>query len=80
MFHSGQQLAKPIGQFRQMKEVRGVRRFRRRGFAACASEWQLICTTHTCSGCGAMAAGRRSPTPAPPPRHRTRIQARHRQR
>jgi transposase len=32
--------------FGQLKEVRGVRRFRRRGFAACASEWKLLCATH----------------------------------
>lgn len=32
--------------FGQIKEVRGIRRFRRRGLAACASEWRLICATH----------------------------------
>lgn len=32
--------------FGQIKEARGIRRFRRRGFGACASEWRLICTTH----------------------------------
>lgn len=32
--------------FGQLKEVRGVRRFQRRGFGACASEWRLLATTH----------------------------------
>ena len=32
--------------FGQTKDVRGVRRFRRRGYAACDSEWQLICASH----------------------------------
>jgi transposase len=32
--------------FGQLKEVRGVRRFRRRGLAACASEWRLLWLTH----------------------------------
>ena len=67
--------------FGQMKEVRGVRRFRRRGFAACASEWQLICATHNLLKL--WRHGRRPPPRrpgAPPFRRRTRIQARRRQR
>jgi hypothetical protein len=32
--------------FGQLKAVRGVRRFARRGFVACASEWRLLCLTH----------------------------------
>jgi len=32
--------------FGQIKEARGIRRFRRRGVTACASEWRLVCTTH----------------------------------
>ena len=32
--------------FGQIKEGRGVRRFRRRGLAACRSEWRLLCATH----------------------------------
>ena len=32
--------------FGQIKAARGIRRFRRRGFSACASEWKLIATTH----------------------------------
>jgi len=31
---------------RQIKDVRGIRRFMRRGRAACDSEWKLICGTH----------------------------------
>jgi transposase len=32
--------------FGELKAVRGVRRFQRRGFTACASEWRLHCLTH----------------------------------
>lgn len=32
--------------FGHLKEGRGFRRFQRRGFAACSSEWSLACTTH----------------------------------
>ncbi len=32
--------------FGDIKENRGVRRFQRRGFEACASEWTLIAATH----------------------------------
>jgi Transposase DDE domain len=32
--------------FGQIKEVRGARRFSRRGLRACDAEWKLICTTH----------------------------------
>jgi transposase len=32
--------------FGQIKEVRRVRRFQRRGFTACRAEWLLVCTTH----------------------------------
>jgi len=32
--------------FGQIKEVRGARRFSRRGLRACDAEWRLICTTH----------------------------------
>jgi len=32
--------------FGQLKEVRGVRRFQRRGHSACASEWRLLAMTH----------------------------------
>ena len=32
--------------FGQIKENRGIRRFQRRGFNACASEWKLIAASH----------------------------------
>jgi len=32
--------------FGQIKDVRGIKRFLRRGLHACASEWKLICATH----------------------------------
>ena len=52
--------------FGQTKDVRGVRRFRRRGLAACASEWQLICATHNLLKL--WRHGRRPTPSAPPPR------------
>ena len=32
--------------FGQIKDVRGARRFLRRGFGACQAEWKLLCGTH----------------------------------
>jgi len=32
--------------FGQIKSVRGMGRFRRRGFAACTAEWMMMVTTH----------------------------------
>ena len=32
--------------FGQVKDVRGARRFQRRGLRACQSEWKLLCGTH----------------------------------
>jgi hypothetical protein len=32
--------------FGQLKEQQGARRFTRRGLAACAAEWKLLCGTH----------------------------------
>jgi transposase len=52
--------------FGQTKDVRGVRRFRRRGYAACASEWQLICATHNLLKL--WRHGRRPAPSVPPPR------------
>jgi transposase len=52
--------------FGQTKDVRGVRRFRRRGLAACDSEWQLICATHNLLKL--WRHGRRPAPAAPPPR------------
>jgi transposase len=39
-----QQTIEPV--FGQIKEVRGARRFMRRGLAACDAEWKLLCGTH----------------------------------
>jgi transposase len=44
LFQRRSVIVEPV--FGQIKEARGIRRFRRRGFGACASEWRLICTTH----------------------------------
>jgi transposase len=38
------QTVEPV--FGQVKEVRGARRFQRRGLAACTAEWKLLCGTH----------------------------------
>lgn len=38
------QIVEPV--FGQIKDPRGIRRFQRRGLAACASEWKLITATH----------------------------------
>jgi transposase len=39
-----QQTIEPV--FGQIKEVRGARRFLRRGLGACDAEWKLLCGTH----------------------------------
>lgn len=44
LFRRRSVIVEPV--FGQIKEARGIRRFRRRGVRACASEWRLICTTH----------------------------------
>ena len=38
------QTVEPV--FGQVKDVRGARRFQRRGLRACAAEWKLLCGTH----------------------------------
>lgn len=38
------QIIEPV--FGQIKDPRGIRRFQRRGLAACAAEWKLIAATH----------------------------------
>ena len=38
------QIVEPI--FGQIKTCRGIQKFMRRGFVACAQEWKLICATH----------------------------------
>lgn len=44
LYRRRQQLIEPV--FGQIKDARGIRRFMRRGKAACDSEWNLICGTH----------------------------------
>ena len=38
------QTVEPV--FGQVKDVRGARRFMRRGLRACTAEWKLLCGTH----------------------------------
>jgi hypothetical protein len=38
------QTVEPV--FGQIKDVRGARRFQRRGLDACTAEWKLLCGTH----------------------------------
>jgi hypothetical protein len=38
------QTVEPV--FGQVKDVRGARRFQRRGLRACQAEWKLLCGTH----------------------------------
>ena len=38
------QTVEPV--FGQIKDVRGARRFMRRGLQACQAEWKLLCGTH----------------------------------
>jgi transposase len=62
-------IAEPV--FGQLKEARGVRRFRRRGYPACVSEWQLLCATHNLLKLWRSRRGRRATGPgSPPPRRR----------
>jgi hypothetical protein len=82
LFRKRSVIVEPV--FGQIKEARGIRRFRRRGFGACASEWRLICTTHNLlklwrSG---RYPPRSGPTGGRPPRvsHRPRRRAIHHRR
>ena len=55
-----------------IKENRGIRRFQRRGFDACAGEWKLIAATHNLRKLYRHRQTRRSPRPSgrPSPRRR----------
>jgi transposase len=44
LYKKRSQVVEPV--FGQIKEVRGITTFLRRGYEACAEEWKLICTTH----------------------------------
>ncbi len=61
--------------FGDVKENRGIRRFQRRGFDACASEWKLIAATHNLRKLyrhrQTQPAPRPSGRPSPRPRPRS---------
>ena len=59
--------------FGDVKEHRGIRRFMRRGFAACASEWKLIAATHNLRKLYRQARG--SGLPRPERRRSSRMMA-----
>lgn len=65
--------------FGDIKENRCVRRFQRRGFEACASEWKLIAATHNLRKLYRHGLKQPSPEPAGrlPPRPRTHPRRRH---
>jgi hypothetical protein len=44
LYAERKQTVEPV--FGQVKEIRGARRFMRRGWGACAAEWKLLCGTH----------------------------------
>ena len=44
LYAKRQQTIEPV--FGQIPQVRGARRFLRRGLAACTAEWKLLCGTH----------------------------------
>jgi hypothetical protein len=50
--------------FGQLKDARGARRFQRRGLAACAAEWKLLCGTHNLLKLWRHQATRPSASPA----------------
>jgi DDE family transposase/transposase-like protein DUF772 len=49
--------------FGQVKDVRGARRFLRRGLAACEAEWKLLCGTHNLLKLWRHTRSRPVPTP-----------------
>ncbi|MGH2950142.1 MAG: transposase [Solirubrobacteraceae bacterium] len=55
--------------FGQAKEARGFRRFSRRGRAACAAEWQLVCATHNLLKLWRSGRHQRAAPPAGPRSH-----------
>ncbi len=66
------QIVEPV--FGQTKEARGFRRFARRGRAACAAEWQLVCATHNLLKL--WRSGRQyGPAPPSPPPRRSRARS-----
>ena len=59
--------------FGQTKENRGIRRFQRRGFNTCVSEWKLIGASHNLRKLYRHRQPRRSPAPAGHPSARRRL-------
>jgi hypothetical protein len=49
--------------FGQIKDVRGARRFVRRGLVACEAEWKLLCGTHNLLKLWRHTRSRPAPTP-----------------
>jgi hypothetical protein len=49
--------------FGQIKDIRGARRFLRRGLAACDAEWKLLCGTHNLLKLWRHTRSRPAPTP-----------------
>jgi transposase len=56
-----QQTIEPV--FGQIKDIRGARRFMRRGLAACDAEWKLLCGTHNLLKLWRHTRSRPAPTP-----------------
>jgi hypothetical protein len=52
--------------FGQIKDVRGARRFMRRGLGACQAEWKLLCGTHNLLKLWRHAAANLHPCRSPP--------------
>jgi len=64
------QIVEPV--FGQAKDVRGFRRFARRGRVACTAEWQLVCATHNLLELWRSGRHHRAGSPAPAPPRRAR--------
>jgi hypothetical protein len=58
------QTVEPV--FGQVKDVRGARRFQRRGLRACTAEWKLLCGTHNLLKLWRHQTGQHPPRRPPP--------------
>jgi hypothetical protein len=56
------QTVEPV--FGQVKDLRGARRFLRRGLRACTAEWKLLCGTHNLLKLWRHQTGQPPTTPA----------------
>jgi transposase len=61
MYALRQQTIEPV--FGQIKDIRGARRFMRRGLIACEAEWKLLCGTHNLLKLWRHTRSRPAPTP-----------------